>query len=451
MHIVLGLSGGPDSVCLFNVLMELAEDMNLTIHPVHVNHKFRPGAAEEDQRYVEELCRTRGAACRSFVVDCNELARTFKMTSEEAGRKARYDAFFTVAEELAASGTAREDIAVAVAQNAGDQCETILFRILRGTGTDGLAGIAYKRAGEGGISVIRPLLDMTRSEIEKYCEDCNLQPRIDHTNNEAVYTRNKIRLELIPYLTENFNSNIAETINRLGAIAAEDSDFLRQEAAKVYQSAVCPDDECALFTAPLADVHRAIRLRVYNISLTKAGMGENVTMAHLEAVDQVRLSESPSAEAQLAGGYRVSKAYDRLKFYRDEAGIDPAAGWELRLMSGEEYAGFAAEAAERGRIWGAFSGSAVGNPEKLQVRTRKDGDYILLGSGKKKLQDFFVDCKVPKMYRDRIPVLALGSTILWVMPSVYFTNQQYQQKGRFSAGFRADFEKAETIIVLEQK
>ena len=100
MHIVLGLSGGPDSVCLFSVLMELAEDMNLTIYPVHVNHKFRPGAAEEDQAYVEELCRSRGLECRSFIYDCPAIAKEQRLTSEEAGRNARYEAFSKVAREI---------------------------------------------------------------------------------------------------------------------------------------------------------------------------------------------------------------------------------------------------------------------------------------------------------------------------------------------------------------
>ncbi|MDD7216480.1 MAG: tRNA lysidine(34) synthetase TilS, partial [Firmicutes bacterium] len=220
MHIVLGLSGGPDSVCLFSVLTELAGEMNLTLHPVHINHRFRPGAAEEDQAYVEELCRSNGLSCRSFVYDCPAMAREQKLTPEEAGRKARYEAFFKVAGEIHASGVPASKIAVAVAQNANDQCETILFRILRGTGTDGLSGIAYKRKGQGGFHVIRPLLDITRDEIEKYCADRNLNPRIDHTNSETVYTRNRIRLELIPYLADNFNSNIVETVNRLGRIAA---------------------------------------------------------------------------------------------------------------------------------------------------------------------------------------------------------------------------------------
>ena len=143
MHIVLGLSGGPDSVCLFSVLTELAGEMNLTLHPVHINHRFRPGAAEEDQTYVEELCRSNGLSCRSFVYDCPAMAREQKLTPEEAGRKARYEAFFKVAGEIHASGVPASKIAVAVAQNANDQCETILFRILRGTGTDGLSAVCH--------------------------------------------------------------------------------------------------------------------------------------------------------------------------------------------------------------------------------------------------------------------------------------------------------------------
>lgn len=458
MHIVLGLSGGPDSVCLFNVLMELATEMNLTIHPVHVNHKFRPGAAEADQEYVEKLCKVRGIQCTTVVTDCNELAAKLKMTPEEAGRKARYDAFFAKAGELAASGVAKDDITVAVAQNANDQCETILFRIMRGTGTDGLAGISYKRTGEGGISVIRPLLDITRDEIEKYCADCNLQPCIDHTNSETIYTRNKIRLELIPYLAENFNANIVETINRLGSIAAEDGDFLRSEAAAVYERAACLGDEEALFTASLADVHKAVRFRVYSISLGRVGLRENVTRTYLEAIDQVRLSDSPSAETQLAGGYRVSKVYDKLLFYKAGGGEEPCSSWQLRVMTAAEYETYSACAAASGRTHGAFSAAAVtaagGSPDSLEVRSRRDGDYLIIPGGRKKLQDFFVDCKVPRIHRDSIPVLALGHTVLWVMPSDCFQgerNAQYRRKGRFSAGFGANTEQDETIIVLEQK
>ena len=168
-HIVLGLSGGPDSVCLFHILLRLKDEYNLTIYPVHINHKFRPGAAERDQQYVEQLCSEKGIQCSTFEIDCNELAGRLGMTSEEAGRKARYDSFYQVAERIAESiasdsakldvnhrdeseyglAAARAQVKIAVAQNANDQAETILFRLLRGTGTDGLAGIAYEREERG--------------------------------------------------------------------------------------------------------------------------------------------------------------------------------------------------------------------------------------------------------------------------------------------------------------
>lgn len=488
MHIVLGLSGGPDSVCLFSVLMELAEDMNLTIHPVHINHKFRPGAAEADQDYVEELCRTRGLECRSFVYDCPAIAKEQKLTSEEAGRNARYEAFSKVAREIVQSGVPAEKIAIAVAQNANDQCETILFRITRGTGTDGLSGIAYKRQGEDGIPVIRPLLDITRTEIEKYCADNRLNPRIDHTNSQTVYTRNRIRLELIPYLAENFNENIVETVNRLGRIAAEDREYLYKEARTVFDKirqpsqAEQPSQEgqpdadgkkspaVSIFTAPLETLHPAIRFRVYNIALENAGMKGNITRAHLEAVERIRISQSPSARAELADGFSVQRAYDRMVFRREREEVlsktvgdvasdkaEIGSHWKLTVMNRQEYCEFLeatrpSEALQPSdRLFGSFSGRAMETGARPELRTRRDGDTIAIKGGTKKLQDFFTDCKVPKMYRDNMLLLAVGSRVLWVLPSEHFPDERNRQKGRFSAEFKADSATDETIIVLEQK
>ncbi len=456
---MLGLSGGPDSVCLFSVLCQLAEDMNLTIHPVHINHKFRPGAAEEDQAYVEELCRSKGLCCRSFVYDCPAIAKEQKLTPEEAGRNARYEAFFKVAEEIRSQGVPAEKIAVAVAQNANDQCETILFRIMRGTGTDGLSGIAYKRDGEGGIAVIRPLLDITRDEIEKYCAEQGLDPRIDHTNSETVYTRNRIRLELIPYLAEKFNTNIVETVNRLGRIAAEDREYMYQEARTIFDEIrqVAQDSQAerteqtvSIFTPPLENLHPAIRFRVYNIALDNAGMEGNVTRSHLEAVESVRISRSPSASVDLADGFSVCRAYDRLIFYRRGEHAAEDAKWKLTVMNRQEYCEFM-ENTQAKQLYGAFSGRVLETGAKPELRTRRDGDTITIKGGTKKLQDFFTDCKVPKMYRDEMLLLAAGSRVLWVLPSEHFPDERNRQKGRFSADYKADPSCDETIIVLEQK
>ena len=417
-HIVLGLSGGPDSVCLFDVLLELSAVKNFRIHPVHVNHKFRPGDAERDQEYVEELCRQRGLECRTFTVDCNALAREEGLTSEEAGRKARYDAFFETAQGIAqeltqgfaqglAQGLAQElageleqhctqepsmpgtdKIAIAVAQNANDQAETILFRMLRGTGTDGLAGIAYKRY-ERGFAIVRPLLDVPRDEIEKYCEARNLSPRIDHTNNEAIYARNKIRLELLPMLREKFNPNIIETINRLGKNAAADKDYLAQQARAAYEAALEDADgrDCTVevTTAKLDRMHKAVRMRVYNYLLADVGMDENITEGQLEAIEKVRLSQSPSAMCDLADGFRVYRIYDRIRFCR-EAETEEGRQLRMRFISAEEYAKELktarapdADGGETARVVGIFA-LPPGAEDSVCIRKRRDGDVIAIAS-----------------------------------------------------------------------
>ena len=520
-HIVLGLSGGPDSVCLFDVLLELSAVKNFRIHPVHVNHKFRPGDAERDQEYVEELCRQRGLTCRTFTVDCNALAREKGLTSEEAGRKARYDAFFETAQEIAqeltqgfAQGFVQElageleqhctqepsmlgtdKIAIAVAQNANDQAETILFRMLRGTGTDGLAGIAYKRY-ERGFAIVRPLLDVPRDEIEKYCEERNLSPRIDNTNNEAIYARNKIRLELLPMLREKFNPNIIETINRLGKNAAADKDYLAQQARDAYEEALEDTDgrNCTVevTTAKLDRMHKAVRMRVYNYLLADVGMEENLTEGQLEAIEKVRISQSPSAMCDLADGFQVYKIYDRIRFCR-EAETEEGRQLRMRFISAEEYAKEKKTAhapdADGGetaaRVVGIFA-LPPGAEDSVCIRKRRDGDVIAIASKSrpqgaaqapaqgaaqtrtqgatqtpaqgatqgatqgaaqtpdtappqvrhKKLQDFLVDAKVPKSVRDDIDLLAYGNRILWVLPSPHFASRQYREKGRFSAEFK---------------
>ena len=504
-HIVLGLSGGPDSVCLFDVLLELSAVKNFRIHPVHVNHKFRPGDAERDQEYVEELCRQRGLTCRTFTVDCNALAREEGLTSEEAGRKARYDAFFEtaqgIAQELAQelageleqhctqepSMPGTDKIAIAVAQNANDQAETILFRMLRGTGTDGLAGIAYKRY-ERGFAIVRPLLDVPRDEIEKYCEERNLSPRIDHTNNEAIYARNKIRLELLPMLREKFNPNIIETINRLGKNAAADKDYLAQQARDAYEEALEDADgrNCTVevTTAKLDRMHKAVRMRVYNYLLADVGMEENLTEGQLETIEKVRISQSPSAMCDLADGFRVYKIYDRIQFCR-EAETEEGRQLRMRFISAEEYAKEPKTArapdADGGetaaRVVGIFA-LPPGAEDSVCIRKRRDGDVIAIASKSraqgatqtpaqgatqtpaqgatqapvqgatqtpdtappqvrhKKLQDFLVDAKVPKSVRDDIDLLAYGNRILWVLPSPHFASRQYREKGRFSAEFK---------------
>lgn len=643
MHVIIGLSGGPDSVCLFDLLCRLADDMRLQLYPVHVNHQFRPGAAEADQAFTEALCVERGWPCRSFVYDCARIAAEKNLTSEEAGRKARYEAFGIVAAELLRRGIAAQNVAIAIAQNANDQAETILFRILRGTGTDGLAGIAKKRyetvrydaaevseeargqnrqrmdqlcgqaavevsekargaytqeqaqhsANEGKetgmreelcphddarhaaepvktaiarIAVVRPLLETQRAEIEQYLSERGMTACIDQTNAEPIYTRNQIRLELLPYLATHYNENIITALNRLGRIAQSDKAYLQETAARAFEEAraraageraatlpkqenrACciPDnlaEEPACSAAVLAaDVgtdeaveacaqkpkvvyldcetlralHAAIRTRVYQRALREVGMAENFSSAQAEAINHILYAASPSARTELADGFRAARVYGRMKFYRArkkdsgqsgttdmEIGASHAKGVNHTQVEKDRARGvvnaqliaddtadgeplasscarFAADGAadvavmkieaagRRFRLWrmntamyhrllaegrigphGAFRAAALPAGARMELRTRRDGDYLPIRGGRKKLQDFFVDSKIPKNQRDEILLLACGSHVLWILPSPIFETPVLRQKGRFSAEAKVDGKQEETIIILE--
>ena len=366
-HIVLGLSGGPDSVCLFHILLRLKDEYNLTIYPVHINHKFRPGAAERDQQYVEQLCSEKVIQCSTFEIDCNELAGRLGMTSEEAGRKARYDSFYQVAERIAESiasdsakldvnhrdeseyglAAARAQVKIAVAQNANDQAETILFRLLRGTGTDGLAGIAYERE-ERGFSVIRPLLDIYRDEIEEYCDSNKLNPVIDHTNNEEIYARNKIRLELLPHLEKRYNENMKESLVRLGRIAAADKDYIWQQVEREYkrlvnrQYAIQNDKsgkselqndsrseaEAAGHDRPLSVtmdrqelscLHPAVRHRIILKAFGEIGLEKDISEERIKAADFIIEKKQAPKTVQFPRGYRLTVAKGRVIFHNGES------------------------------------------------------------------------------------------------------------------------------------
>lgn len=422
-HIVLGLSGGPDSLCLFHMLLRLAQDWDLTIHPVHVNHKLRPGAAEADQAFVEEVCRQAGCPARVYTYDCQSIAARDHLTSEEAGRKVRYEAFAMAAAELLSKGVRPEDIRIAVAQNADDQVETILFRILRGAGTDGLAGISYSRFDEKGNQIVRPLLDIYKEEILSYCEEQGLQPCVDTTNAQPLYTRNRLRLQLIPLLQKEYNGNIKDTMNRMGRIAARDSQYLWEQADAAYER-LCRGQEpgmVRLSGSGLRELHPAIRHRVLSMAFQKAGLTEDVSYVHYENCENMVFHTGSSAGCDLPGGYRFVRVYDDVrvvsKAYAPE-GTD-GCGVTIRVVTAEEYS--RAAAGKRG--WAAFDLDALAAvygadaARKICVRTRQPGDFIAIGGGRrKKVQDLFVDSKIPKDDRDHALLAAVGHEVLWVLP-----------------------------------
>ena len=223
--IVIGVSGGPDSICLLHVLNELNElnnELNFKIHVAHINHMIREEADEETE-YVKEFCEKLGIGCYIKRIDVVKIANSLKRGTEETGRQVRYEFFNEILEKTASNK-------IATAHNNNDKVETILMNILRGSGSNGLKGIEPIRDKR----FIRPLIEISREEIEKYCVDNNLNPKTDKSNNENIYTRNKVRNVVIPYIKQEFNPNILRTINRLSEVATEESEYLNKITENTY-------------------------------------------------------------------------------------------------------------------------------------------------------------------------------------------------------------------------
>ena len=224
--VLIGVSGGPDSITLLNILYELGYNIMVA----HINHGIRDNA-ENDEKFVSDFCKVRNIPCFIKKVKLKEIETD--MTLEELGRKIRYDFFYEIMEKY-------ECTKIATAHNANDNAETIIMNIIRGTGLSGLRGIEAKR--EDGI-VVRPLIDTSRQDIEKYCSEKQLNPCHDESNDEAIYTRNKVRLELIPYIENNINSNVVSNINRMSSIISLEEEFIQKIVDESYNNCIVAEEQ----------------------------------------------------------------------------------------------------------------------------------------------------------------------------------------------------------------
>lgn len=222
--IVLGVSGGPDSMCMLDMMRKLKEEKNINfeIYVAHVNHMIREEAID-DEKYVQNYCLKHNIEFFVKRADVQKIANDKKIGTEEAGRKVRYDFFEEVLQKTGSNK-------IAIAHNKNDKIETIIMHLLRGSGLSGLKGIEPIRDNK----YIRPLIECERQEIEQYCKNRKLQPRIDKTNFENEYTRNKIRNIVIPYIKKEFNPNIIQTLSRLSEVATDESNYIDLQTQRIY-------------------------------------------------------------------------------------------------------------------------------------------------------------------------------------------------------------------------
>lgn len=228
--IVVGVSGGPDSMCLLDNLNNIRRNFKIDIIVSHINHMIRKEAIE-DEEYVKNYCKKNKIEFYAKRIDVKKIANTNKIGTEEAGRIVRYEFF----EEILKKTKANK---IAIAHNKDDKIETILMHIFRGSGIEGLKGIEAKVG-----NIIRPLIECERIQIEEYCKEKQLDPQIDKTNFENIYQRNKIRNTVIPYIQKEFNPNIIKTIDRLSKIIILEDEYIENQTQKVYKELLIEERE----------------------------------------------------------------------------------------------------------------------------------------------------------------------------------------------------------------
>lgn len=435
-RVVVGLSGGPDSLCLLNVLAELRPVLGIrSLHAVHVNHGLRGEESDMDEYCAGKMAEEAGATFDSVKYDVRAMAEEQCTGEEEMGRRLRYSAFELYREKYGAQR-------IAIAHNMNDQAETVLMRIIRGTGIRGLSGI--DRVGQDGV-IIRPLLGFKREEIEEYCREKGLEPRIDSTNLKPIYTRNKIRLNLIPLLENEYNHRMQEALVRLAGQAGETDDFIRGAALDYIDGsgkgrARWDQDGAVLDTDGFSDLHPVVARRVILELLDRIGASHNVTADTLRRTARTAASENDSVEVDINGGCYARKAYGRLWFLRrgDEEGrqikealplpadrlesegrADIKAGGRLLRLSLTDRSGYRALRSGRrpdapdGYIRAALDYDSLIRDGIPYFRNRRPGDrFRPIGMlGRKKLQDYFTDRKIPKQDRDTVILLALGGEV----------------------------------------
>lgn len=422
--IIVGVSGGPDSMALLSLLLEIKDEMKLKIHVAHLNHMNRGDLSFQDMEYVKEFCRANRIPCDVVVKDIVETAKLQGRSFEEVGREARYELFEVLVKRLGFNK-------IAVAHNQNDQAETMLFRLIRGSGIDGLKSMSPKRG-----RIIRPLMDISRSEIEEYCEYRNLNPRHDETNDELIHDRNIIRNVLIPMIEKDLNPNVISTLSNSAKILAFDSDYLlvhsRKILAKLFKTELPIDlmtgEE---MTAPLTEfnmLHYSVKSRIVR-TLAECINGNIKDLTSKMVNETIRvLNESKHGNETSLGNARFKMQYDKLIVSRsDESNLtyDVAQDYEIEVEvidKSEFEEGFKPD---RTTIIIDFE-KVKGD---LHIRKRKDGDrFKPFGMvGTKKLKNYMIDEKVPVRERERIPLLCDGEDIVWVYG--YRLSEDYKVTG----------------------
>lgn len=439
-HVVAGVSGGADSMCLLFVLLSLKEALDLKITAVHIHHGLRGAAADGDEAFVKSWCAQQNVDCVSFKADIRAKAQLAGISEEECGRLFRYECFERVRYEQNAD-------VIAVAHHKDDLAETVIFNMVRGSGIKGMAGIVPVRG-----NIIRPLLILRRQEIEKLLEENDISYRTDATNFEEDYTRNKIRLKVLPYLNREINARAVEHIADMAASALEVSNYVEQQAKKAWASVAEPVPENAELITEDGDVTEAVpggntafdslrvdRLMAEDIVIQKAlvrmliqkaaGKLKDITGQHVQSVLSLMMLV-PGKQVHLPYGLTAMRCRNHIVLKKRETKSGSAEEKKdecmvvavpssLKISQPGQELSMVLEKVDQIPVFFKNPCTKCFDYDKINdglvLRHRRPGDYMEIKGGyKKTAARLMIDDKIPGAFRDKLWLLADGHHVLWI-------------------------------------
>ena len=440
--VVLGVSGGPDSLAMLHLFVRSQEALGLRLYVLHLDHRIRGEEATAEARFVAETAEAWGVPCRVERVDVPALAAERKLSLEEAARQARYTA-------LGREAIRRGAEAIAVAHNADDQAETVLMHLIRGAGLAGLRGMLpitplseyhLLEPLDAPLLLIRPLLDISRAEVEAYCAAEGLQPRFDRSNLDTTYFRNRLRHEVLPLL-ESLNPGIRERLRRTASVLAADYEALQAQVEAAWEAITLEEsaarvrfDRQGWRELPLALQRATIRRAAWQLRRSL----RDVSFEHVEGAVQVARDGETGAQATLPAGLTLRVDYDSLVIAPADQRPPPPdwpllePGTAIRIEgpgvyelpgTGWRFTLHPYEGARAGAGWEALLADPWAAPlaadrltGPLLLRTRRPGDRFRPQGvgGRQKVSEFMINAKIPAAWRDHVPLLVAGERIAWV-------------------------------------
>ena len=418
-QVLAGVSGGPDSVALLHLLHSKAAEYGIQLYVAHVHHMLRP-EADAEAAYVEQLAAQYDIPFRLYKINVAEYAQAHKLSLEQAGHIVRFQCF----QDAKAHWQCNK---LALGHHRDDRAESVLLHLVQGCGPDGLCAMPPVDTWEqaDGSRLIRPLANVSKAEIVQYCTDNQLQYYIDATNLEPEFLRNRIRLALLPQLTQ-YNPQIAEALVRLQDIAGADLDYITQQAETLWQQYGIADTNMVQLPAEVFRTqHVALQRRLLrSMYRTWTGSTENLTYAQIEQMCSIAMQHDGTQMLSLAGGVQFVRQYDMLciKAADTSAAQPEPVYWQIDTASSctvwngtfTIVQNVPLDAANRDSNTIYVDADTLSS--QLVIRTRIPGDAIALPgrAGHKSIKKFFIDRKVPKEERDTIPLLVSNGEIVWI-------------------------------------